>query len=65
MDQFESVLNKSICTFNGYVCEENKMLKDIECGSVGELLKNVVNIELYREVCLIFFIYILNIFNEV
>lgn len=61
MDQFESVLQKSVYTFNGYVCDENKILKDFECGTVDDLLKNVINIELYKEVCLIY----LNIFSGV
>lgn len=55
LDKFESVLNESICTFNEHVYDENKILKDIECENVDDsndnILKNVVNIEFYREVC--------------
>lgn len=61
MDKFESVLQKSVYTFNGHVCDENKMLKDFERGTLGDLLKNVINIELYKEVCSIY----LNMINRV
>lgn len=53
LDKFESVLNESIYTFNGCVCDENKTLKDFECDEIDNLLKNVVKIEFYRKVCLI------------
>ncbi|KAL5244483.1 hypothetical protein ACI65C_011893 [Semiaphis heraclei] len=50
LDKFESVLNESVYTFNGCVCDENKTLKDFECDDIDNLLKNVVKIEFYREV---------------
>ncbi|XP_022176139.1 protein odr-4 homolog [Myzus persicae] len=50
LDKFESVLNESIYTFNGCVCDENKTLKDFECDEIDNLLKNVVKIEFYRKV---------------
>lgn len=57
VDKFEAVLNESICTFNEHVFDENKILKDIACENIDDnndnVLKNVVNIEFYREVCLI------------
>lgn len=50
LDKFESALNESVCAFNGCVCDENKLLKDFKCDTIGDTLKNVVNIEFYREV---------------
>jgi len=50
LDKFESVLNESVCTFNGHICDENKILKDFECDEIDNVLKNVVKIEFYREV---------------
>lgn len=48
--QFESILSGAVFTFNGCVCDENKILKDFECHTIDEVLKHVVNVELYREV---------------
>lgn len=59
LDKFESVLNESVYTFNGCVCDENKTLKDFECDDIDNLLKNAVKIEFYREVCLLFNIFTL------
>ncbi|CAH1738650.1 unnamed protein product [Aphis gossypii] len=50
LDKFESVLNQSVCTFNGRVCDENKTFKDFECDEIDNVLKNAVKVEFYREV---------------
>lgn len=34
------------------MCDENKILKDFECNTMGELMTNVINIEFYRKVCI-------------
>lgn len=57
LDKFESVLNQSVCTFNGRVCDENKTFKDFECDEIDNVLKNAVKVEFYREVCFMLNIY--------
>ncbi|VVC39630.1 Hypothetical protein CINCED_3A023731 [Cinara cedri] len=49
LNKLESILNGSVCTFNGNVYDENQTLKDFECNRMGDLLTNVINVEFYRK----------------